>query len=102
MIATIIGIIPRKKIPAKKIPSYLIYEIWDGKPIYYKGYEDVVNGIKTKEEIMGGSALQSFIGVQFKTSHPLKLPKFYLAKYVYKFVKTNKLIFYLKLIAIII
>ena len=41
-------------------------------------------------------------GVQFKTSHPLKLPKFYLAKYVYKFVKTNKWIFYLKLIAIII
>ena len=40
--------------------------------------------------------------VQFKTSHPLKLPKFYLAKYVYKFVKTNKWIFYLKLIAIII
>ena len=61
MVATITGTIPRKKIPAKKIPSYLIYEIWDGKPIYYKGYEDVVNGIKTKEEIMGASALQSFI-----------------------------------------
>ncbi|MDZ7933721.1 MAG: Uma2 family endonuclease [Emticicia sp.] len=61
MVAAITGTISRKKIPAKKIPSYLIYEIWDGKPIYYKGYEDVVNGIKTKEEIMGASALQSFI-----------------------------------------
>jgi Uma2 family endonuclease len=61
MIATATGTVFRKKIPAKKIPSYLIYEIWDGKPIYYKGYEDVINGIKTKEEIMGASALQSFI-----------------------------------------
>lgn len=61
MVATITGTIPRKRIPAKKIPSSLIYEIWDGKPIYFKNYEDVVNGIKTKEEIMGASALQSFI-----------------------------------------
>jgi hypothetical protein len=55
---------PRKvlpRIPAKKIPSALIYEIIDGKPIYYKGYEEVVNGTKTMEEIMGSSNLQSTI-----------------------------------------
>ena len=61
MVATITGTVPRKRIPQKKIPSSLIYEIWDGRPIYFKNYEDVVNGIKTKEEIMGASALQSFI-----------------------------------------
>jgi hypothetical protein len=55
---------PRKalpRIPAKKIPSSLIYEIMDGKPIYYKGYRDVIAGTKTIEEIMGSSNLQSTI-----------------------------------------
>jgi hypothetical protein len=32
-----------------------------GKPIYYKGYEEVVNGTKTIEEVMGSSNLQSTI-----------------------------------------
>lgn len=49
------------RIPAKKIPSALIYEIIDGKPIYYKGYREVVAGNKTKEEIMGASTLQNSI-----------------------------------------
>jgi Uma2 family endonuclease len=49
------------RIPVKKIPPYLIYEIMDGKPIYHKGYRDVVNGLKTFEEIMGASSLQSLI-----------------------------------------
>lgn len=52
-------VLPR--IPAKKIPASLIYEIIDGKPIYYKGYEEVVNGTKTIEEVMGSSNLQSTI-----------------------------------------
>ncbi len=50
-----------KRISAKKIPPNLIYEIMDGKPIYYKGYRDVINGTKTFEEIMGASSLQSLI-----------------------------------------
>jgi Uma2 family endonuclease len=49
------------RIPAKKIPPALIYEIIDGKPIYYKGYRDVVAGKKTIEEVMGASNLQSTI-----------------------------------------
>jgi hypothetical protein len=55
---------PRKalpRIPAKKIPSALIYEIIDGKPIYYKGYREVIAGTKTIEEVMGASTLQNFI-----------------------------------------
>jgi Uma2 family endonuclease len=49
------------RIPAKKIPSSLIYEIMDGKPIYYKGYREVIGLKKTKAEIMGASTLQNFI-----------------------------------------
>jgi Uma2 family endonuclease len=45
----------------KKVPSYLVYEIMDGQPIYYKGYQDVLNGSKTLAEIMGSSTLQAFI-----------------------------------------
>jgi hypothetical protein len=52
-------VLPR--ISAKKIPASLIYEIIDGKPIYYKGYEEVVNGTKTIEEVIGSSNLQSTI-----------------------------------------
>jgi hypothetical protein len=33
----------------------------DGKPIYRKGYRDVLSGKKTLEEIMGASTLQSVI-----------------------------------------
>lgn len=39
----------------------MIYEIIDGKPIYYKGYEAVMNGTKTIEEVRGSSNLQSTI-----------------------------------------
>lgn len=49
------------RIPAKKIPSALIYEIMDGKPIYYKGYREVLKNEKTIEEVMGSSSLQGFI-----------------------------------------
>ncbi len=49
------------KIPAKKIPAALIYEIIDGKPIYYKGYREVLGGTKKISEIMGASTLQNMI-----------------------------------------
>ena len=46
----------------KQIPKILIYEEFDGHPIYRKGYKDFVLGVKTIEEInMGTSTLQSFI-----------------------------------------
>lgn len=51
-----------KKVPRKrKIPDSLICEIIDGKPLYYKGYKDVLRKKKTIEEIMGSSSLQAFI-----------------------------------------
>jgi hypothetical protein len=48
-----------KKLP--KIPASLIYEVIDGKPIYYKGYREVLNGAKKISEIRRASTLQSII-----------------------------------------
>lgn len=59
MIATKSGVQSRK--PKVKVPDYLIHEIMDGKPIHYKGYQEVLAGKKTFSEIMGSSSLQSFI-----------------------------------------
>lgn len=36
----------------------LVYEVLDGRPLYYRGYEDVLSGKKSPEEIMGSSSLQ--------------------------------------------
>ena len=43
------------------VPSYLVYEEVNGKPVYYKGYRDVLAGTKTVAEIMGASELQSLV-----------------------------------------
>ncbi len=48
----------RKKRRPANVPSFLVYEIIDGKPYYYKGYQQVLNKSKTFEEIMGTSSLQ--------------------------------------------
>jgi Uma2 family endonuclease len=55
--------IRKKRLPlkAKDIPPYLIYEVMDGKPIYYEGFKEVLTKEKTFEEIMGSSLLQSRI-----------------------------------------
>jgi hypothetical protein len=55
---------PRKvlpKIPAKNIPNVLIHEIIDGKPLYRKGYREVLAKTKKIEDIKGSSSLQFFI-----------------------------------------
>ncbi|MCU0445603.1 MAG: Uma2 family endonuclease [Microscillaceae bacterium] len=49
------------KTSRKKIPEFLIYEMMDGKPIYYRGYQEVMKGLKKREEIMGQSDLQMII-----------------------------------------
>ncbi len=59
MVATKNSIQSRK--PRLKVPDYLVYELIDGKPIFYKGYREVMSGEKTFSEIMGSSTLQSFI-----------------------------------------
>ena len=50
-----------RKTAAQAIPSALIYEIMDGKPIYFAGYKDVLNGNKTIEEIMATGKKQSLM-----------------------------------------
>ncbi|SFE10826.1 hypothetical protein [Spirosoma endophyticum] len=43
------------------IPESLIYETLNGRPLYYKGYRDVIAGDLKPENIMGSSDLQSVI-----------------------------------------
>lgn len=45
----------------KEIPEALVYEIIDGRILYYKGYKEVLTKKKKIEDIMGASTLQSFI-----------------------------------------
>lgn len=45
----------------KKIPDSFIYEIMDGKPLYYKGYKQAIKNNLNAESIMGASTLQAFI-----------------------------------------
>ncbi len=47
-----------KKRTPKNVPDYLIYEIINGKPVYYKGYKQVLKKNKQATEIMGSSSLQ--------------------------------------------
>ena len=50
----------QRKIP-RKVPEYLVKEVLDGIPIYYKGYKSVLRKEKDLESIMGASGLQIFI-----------------------------------------
>ncbi len=45
----------------QKVPAYLVYELIDGKPIYYREYKSVLNKSKKIEDIMGSSTLQAII-----------------------------------------
>lgn len=65
----------RKKL--QTIPDHLIYEMDEGKPIYYRGYKEVLKGTKTLEEIMGSSILQSMLIEIVKDYIKLKLGKKY-------------------------
>jgi hypothetical protein len=55
------GPIAEKKPRKKAIPAFLVYEEMDGKPIYRKGYKEVLAKKKSFEEIMGSSVLQTVI-----------------------------------------
>lgn len=53
---------PSRTSPAsRRIPTSLIYEEIDGVPYYYRGYRAVLSRQKTREDIMGASALQSAV-----------------------------------------
>ena len=44
-----------------RLLQLLTYEVVDGKPIYYRGYKDVLTGKKNPEEVMGSSTLQAIL-----------------------------------------
>lgn len=46
---------------AEIVPPALIYEMWNGKPIYYRCYRDVLAGKKTVEEIRASTDLQGVL-----------------------------------------
>jgi hypothetical protein len=52
---------PGKVHSKKSIPAYLIKEEFDGVPLYYKGYKEVLAGRKTFEEIMAAGGLHSIL-----------------------------------------
>ncbi|MBO0950034.1 Uma2 family endonuclease [Fibrella forsythiae] len=45
----------------QEIPNALLYEVLNGKPLYYRGYKDVLAGVSTIESVMGSSDLQGSI-----------------------------------------
>ncbi len=53
--------VQKQKKKSRKIPDALIYEIVDGKPLYYKGYRQVVNGKLNLEAVMAESSLQAWL-----------------------------------------
>jgi glutamyl/glutaminyl-tRNA synthetase len=63
-----------KNTAIRKVPDYLIAEVMDGKPYYYKNYKQVLNKKKTLNDIMGASTLQGFI-VTYITRLLMALPE---------------------------
>lgn len=53
--------LPDMKSAVQKIPESLIYEMVQGKPIYYKGYKDYLKGEKQLEQLIGTSKFQAFL-----------------------------------------
>mgnify|MGYP002624655065 CR=1 FL=1 len=45
----------------RTIPAYLVREVIDGIPFYYRGYRQAMNKSKTLEELMSDSGLQFFL-----------------------------------------
>ncbi len=43
----------------ERLLKLLTYEVVDGRPIYYRGYKDVLEGKKQPEEVMGASVLHA-------------------------------------------
>ena len=60
MAATTAGFAEKKKLP-EKVPAYLIKEVIDGIPVYYKGYRDVLSKKKNPEDIMADGLLQAML-----------------------------------------
>ncbi len=51
-------------INVQDIPDTLIYEMDEGKPVYYQGYQEVLSKQKDPEEVMGSSYLQALLATK--------------------------------------
>ncbi len=67
----------KRKPKIRKIPSYLVYEEMNGKPLPYKGYLDVLSGKKKFDEIRYNSSLKSVL-------------TFTISSFIGNFITTNK------------
>ena len=45
----------------QEIPLALVYEVLNGRPLYYRGYKEVLSGTSTLESVMGSSDSQGAI-----------------------------------------
>ncbi len=66
---------PEQRRERTQLLDTLTYEMDEGQPIYYAGYQDVLSGKKQVEEITGSSGLQSHlieIIQGFLFTHPLR------------------------------
>ncbi len=48
----------------QNIPDSLVYEMVNGKPIYYRGYKDFLRGTKQLEQVVGSSKFQAFLAAE--------------------------------------
>ncbi|GAB3644228.1 Uma2 family endonuclease [Spirosoma arcticum] len=59
MSVTVVAAPKKRKKPG--VPSYLIHETLNGRPLYRRGYRDVLSGKKKPAEIMGSSSIQAML-----------------------------------------
>lgn len=52
---------PKTIFKEKDIPKALIYEEYDGKPLYYKGFREVMQGLITIQTVRGQSDIQAIL-----------------------------------------
>ena len=41
--------------PQRAVPAYLVYEVMDGQPIYYRDYKKIIRHTLKKEDIISSS-----------------------------------------------
>lgn len=66
---------PKKR--SKKIPPALVYEVLNGRPLYRKGYKEIIKKNLNPENIMGSSSLQAAIVSLLNTFFANQLPTYF-------------------------
>lgn len=52
---------PVSPAPHQEIPYALVYEVLNGRPLYYRGHKDVLTGTRRVEDIVGSGSLQAIL-----------------------------------------